>query len=351
MIDKEVFSDDWINSLMKKYKITDKNILQKYLHALFLLELLALETNYVLKGGTAVTLLSNRPLRFSIDVDIILNITDNLKNILEHIRINSGIFFEYEEIKRKQQYDIPKEHYKIYYKNINGKIDNILLDVLKEDIPYHNVNKKEIISDFIKKRGKKIFVNVPSCEDLLGDKLTAFAPNTIGIPYYKKNRDRDSGMEINKQLFDIGYLFECADNVDIIRKTFLKIVKKEIAYRNSKKDSIDKVINDIFKTSLLILNTKEKNKEKEILVTGRKRLQSYIWNKKYTQEQFFINASKVAYLIMLIKYGKNTIEKFTVKVDVPKIREEYKHFNNLRKISPETFFYLYKALELWKSEN
>ncbi len=343
MIDKEVFSDKWINILMKKYKITDKNILQKYLHALFLLELLALKTNYVLKGGTAVTLLSKRPSRFSIDVDIMLN-KDSLKKVLETIKINSNIFFDYEEIKRKQQYDIPKEHYKIYYKNIDGKIDNILLDILKEDVPYHNVKKIEIMSDFIKRKGKKIFVNVPSCEDLLGDKLTAFAPNTTGIPYYKENRDR--GMEINKQLFDIGYLFECANNMNTVRNTFFRILEKEISYRKSKNLSIEDIIDDIFNTSLLILNTKEKSKEKEILFTGRKKLNAYIWDKQYTQERFLINASKVSYLIMLIKYEKNMIEKFTANVYVPEIKGKYKHFNKLKKISPESFFYLYKAFKL-----
>ena len=38
---------------------------------------------------------------------------------------------------------------------------------------------------------------IPSFEDLLGDKLTAFAPNTTGIPYFKK--DDSMSMEIIKQ--------------------------------------------------------------------------------------------------------------------------------------------------------
>ena len=43
-------------------------------------------------------------------------------------------------------------------------------------------------------------------DDILGDKLTAFAPNTTGIPYEKSGLSR--AMEIIKQLYDIGNLFE-----------------------------------------------------------------------------------------------------------------------------------------------
>ena len=56
--------------------------------------------------------------------------------------------------------------------------------------------------------GKPLLAKVPCLEDMLGDKLTAFAPNTTGIPYFKK---QDSmSMEIIKQLYDIGNLFDAA---------------------------------------------------------------------------------------------------------------------------------------------
>ncbi len=49
-------------------------------------------------------------------------------------------------------------------------------------------------------------VNVPGKADMLGDKLTAFAPNTTGIRHFKG--DKDCSMEIIKQLFDIASLFD-----------------------------------------------------------------------------------------------------------------------------------------------
>ena len=35
---------------------------------------------------------------------------------------------------------------------------------------------------------QQALVNVPSISDILGDKLTAFAPDTIGVPYYKHEK-------------------------------------------------------------------------------------------------------------------------------------------------------------------
>ncbi len=60
-----------------------------------------------------------------------------------------------------------------------------------------------IQSRFLKLEGEPVMVNVPSKADMLGDKLTAFAPNTTGIPYFKGKKD--CSMEIIKQLVDIAH--------------------------------------------------------------------------------------------------------------------------------------------------
>ena len=55
---------------------------------------------------------------------------------------------------------------------------------------------------FLKTIGEHVKANVPSYEDLLGDKLTAFAPHTTGSPFFKG--EKNYSMEINKQLYDIS---------------------------------------------------------------------------------------------------------------------------------------------------
>ena len=67
-------------------------------------------------------------------------------------------------------------------------------------------------------------VNVPNLEDILGDKLTAFAPNTTGIPYFKK--EDSMSMEIIKQLYDIGNLFDVVNELSVIRTTFIVLLRQ-----------------------------------------------------------------------------------------------------------------------------
>jgi hypothetical protein len=64
-------------------------------------------------------------------------------------------------------------------------------------------------------------VTVPTVDAIIGDKLTAFAPNTIGIPYFRGKDNQSFSMEIIKQLFDLGKLFEEIGDVEVVRRSFM----------------------------------------------------------------------------------------------------------------------------------
>lgn len=68
-----------------------------------------------------------------------------------------------------------------------------------------------------------------SAEYMLEDKLTAFAPNTSGIPYVKGNHDRS--LEIIKQLYDVGRLFEHVEDLNLTMASFKEIAVVELQYR------------------------------------------------------------------------------------------------------------------------
>jgi hypothetical protein len=76
-------------------------------------------------------------------------------------------------------------------------------------------------------------VNVPSLEDILGDKFTAFAPNTTGIPYFKK--EDSMSMEIIKQLYDIGNLFDVAQEFTLLKLRFISLQKLKLLIEIQKK--------------------------------------------------------------------------------------------------------------------
>ena len=111
-----------------------------------------------------------------------------------------------------------------------------------------------------------IMVKVPCIEDLLGDKLTAFAPNSTGIPYYKG--EDSMSMEIIKQLYDIGNLFDRSENLKIVKETFCRFSRTELSYRKAKDKTETDVIEIYFKLHFAL--QVEANWEKEILRNYRR---------------------------------------------------------------------------------
>lgn len=120
-----------------------------------------------------------------------------------------------------------------------------------QKINYSKIISLPIQSTFIPIIDNPLYVDVPYLEDILGDKLTAFAPNTTGIPYFKK--EDIMSMEIIKQLYDIGNLLDRVRDAKIIKETFYRFVKTEIAYRNSGEITEKDVLEDIYQTSLCIV--------------------------------------------------------------------------------------------------
>lgn len=129
--------------------------------------------------------------RLSIDIDIICPPGTEIEEYLQSYK-DYG-FIDYKPIERIQRgTDIPKSHSKFFYQvafldGIDRK-ETILLDVLNEDCHYNEVVTLPVESRFIKTEGELNYVKVPSIGDILGDKLTAYAPNTTGIPYIKMVR-------------------------------------------------------------------------------------------------------------------------------------------------------------------
>ncbi len=313
MIDKENITIDWVNKVSKENRNADKILVEKVIRALLLLEGLVKEKlSFIFKGGTALMLLLDSTKRLSIDIDIILPKTpDNLEEILDRVAKEQG-FIRKELQYRNTKSKIKKEHYKFFYTPIhksNKEEEYVLLDILFEEVNYESINKIPIQSTFIPLKGKPLLVDVPSLEDILGDKLTAFAPNTTGIPYFKK--DDSMSMEIIKQLYDIGNLLDVVEDAKIIKSTFYRFAKTELTYRDTKGLTKEDVLDDIYQTSLCIATRGADGKgEFEELQLGIDRVRGYIFSESYHLEKAITDASKSAYLSALIKYDAKKVEKF-----------------------------------------
>ncbi len=105
-----------------------------------------------------------------------------------------------------------------------------MLDILFEEIHYSKIASTPIQSSFITHVGEITKTMTPDFNNNMGDKLTAFAPNTTGIHYFKKGKPM--GQEIIKQLYNIGNIFDEIDDVTVIKTVFTNFAKVEMQYRN-----------------------------------------------------------------------------------------------------------------------
>jgi len=352
MINQKEISAEWLNQVAKQHRNADKILVEKVIRALLLLEgLVKQNIDFVFKGGTALMLHFNSAKRLSIDIDIILsNETKNLESVLDTIAKEQG-FLRKELQHRSTNSKIKKEHYKFFYTPLhktNKDEEYVLLDILFEQVNYANLISLPINSDFVPQSGKPLNVNVPSLEDILGDKLTAFAPNTTGIPYFKK--EDSMSMEIIKQLYDIGNLFDAVQDLETIKTTFYRFAKTEIAYRNENKISENDVLEDIYQTALCIVTRGTDGKGNfEELQKGLQRVGSFIFSESYHIEKAIAHASKAAYISALIQHNAKTIDKFENPLQLKdwQIGEPINNkLNKLKKSNPEAFFYWYKIHEI-----
>lgn len=288
--------------------------------------------------------------RLSIDIDIICPPGTDIEQYLS--RFKEFGFTKIDLVERKSPgKNIPKSHSKFFYQlSYTDKVEKegyILLDVLYEDCHYRNTLEIPIVSPFIEIEGEPLNVCVPSVDDILGDKLTAFAPNTTGIPYYKK--DKVCSVEIIKQLYDIARLFDRIESLEVTSKSFLSIVKVEMAYRDI--SDLEAVYDDILQTSLLISTRgKEGIGNFDVLQEGIKKIKSFIHTSNYHIENAIVDSAKAAYVSTCIRKGVSDIEKYNGNPEVvlgmtiaPTLTNK---LNKLRRTLPEAFYYWVKTSEL-----
>lgn len=354
MINQKEISAEWLNQASKQHRNADKILVEKVIRALLLLEGLAKQKiDFVFKGGTALMFHFNSTKRLSIDIDIILpNEIENLESVLDTIAQEQG-FLRNELQHRSTNSKIKKEHYKFFFTPLHKTRKDeeyVLLDILFEDINYANIISLPVQSDFVPQSGKPLNVSVPSLEDILGDKLTAFAPHTTGIPYFKK--EDSMSMEIIKQLYDIGNLFNAVNDIETIKTTFYRFAKTEIYYRNAKEITETDVLEDIYQTALCIVTRGTDGKGNfEELQNGIQRVSSFIFSESYHIEKAISHASKAAYISALIQYNSKAIYKFENPLQLKdwQIGEPMNNkLNKLKKSNPEAFFYWNKIYELKK---
>ena len=346
MINNETYTINWILNLKKKLgKRSDPKLIEKVIWALTLLEQLQLKgLNFTFKGGTALLLATEKPKRFSIDIDIITEHSEKeIVTVLQKI-VTDKIFLEWKDDNdRKHTPDAPIGHFKTYYKSVvDGNIEPILLDLLYTPNPYPEVREVEIKHTWLATSGKETIIKMPTFDAILGDKLTAFAPKTTGI-LYSKNRP----VEIIKQLYDIAFLFDNITNLEIVKSSYNKVVQEEIRFRKLE-ITAKEVLKDSFQACYVLAERDTSSEEFNHLQLGIRNFTNFTIN-TFNIDQAITAAAKVAYLTKLLQSkAEIKIERFKNPLEIKDWiieNQEYNKLNKLKKNNPEAFYYWCKSFE------
>ena len=352
MIKKKCFEKNWIINKHKELK-ADPLLIEKAIYAFELLgSLVANGVDLIFKGGTGLILLLPEIKRLSMDIDIVSKTKE--EDLLKSINkiITEGIFNRWEEDSRILNHKIDKKHYKFYYDSIiENRQSYILLDIVSTDYSFISTTVK-LVNIPLFEIENEVKVRIPTVNSYIADKLTAFAPRTIGIPFGK-----NKSMEIIKQLYDLDSLFTKIDNLSEIDKVYRRVAQSEASYRDLD-NSIDSFLNDSIETSFLIsqLDFRKciENSYTKELREGIKQIKSHIIGGKYSLLEAKESASRIACLAALILSRKISFDikelEFKEK-DISKIREielknDFVILNKLKPISPESFYLWCIATEL-----
>ena len=362
MIKEHCFTEEWLDKFKKKaaHKRIDKAILEKMIYALHLLE--RIKTNgldFVFKGGTSLVLLLEEGNRFSIDIDIICNTDrETLEKILRMV-VDSSNFrsFELDE-HRSYKAGVPKAHYSFAFDSATkGKYSGtILLDVLIEDSIYPELTEKPVQTKWIETEGETN-ISLPTIDAITGDKLTAFAPNTVGIPYFKGKDQQPFSMEICKQLFDLSKLFERIENIETVAQSFEVFAIREIEYRKTETSDLtpEKVLQDTIDTCAILAkkgkgSTDEKSKFIELQKGIRAFGTGFLMVGNFRIDDAVPAAARIAYLSAKILQKELSPLEYYKGQNIKELSIENQDWNFLNRLKKQPdksgFYYWYKTVEL-----
>ena len=296
MFPDHVYTRAWADQERRRLGNCDPGLLEKCVRALTLLGHLAQSgLPFLFKGGTSLLLHLPEIRRLSIDIDIVTPVSDaELDQVVARIG-QTAPFLRWEESIRSMATGrelLPRRrHFKFWFANgrAPGGIDYVLLDVVQETHCPHDTVKLPVRTAFLVP-DREIQVTLPTVESLLGDKLTAFAPTTTGVRLRRMGGEPGEIMQVAKQLYDVGVLFEHATDFDGVARAYDGVQAQESGYRQNL-HTRDASLTDTLNACLGVTGARVKSApttlfpDTELLVEGFRRLEGHLTQRR-TDDNF-----------------------------------------------------------------
>lgn len=362
MIHPDCFQKPWLLAQSEALKVRPENLqfLERCIHALELVSRLSeAGLDFVFKGGTSLVLLLNPVRRLSIDVDIATpEPIERIKAVLDQVAKERPPFSRYEHQEKRDRDAPPTRHFKIYFPSVAGQVAEsyILLDALTDGHGYPVTERRVIAAPFVRTEAERQVV-MPTVDCLLGDKLAAFAPRTIGVLYdpldrHGRPRERDP-LQIVKQLFDVSHLFAEATNLEHAEDTYRATFETQNKYRGGG-FSLEQCLEDTIEAAKAVCLTPSDQaaahtEHQKILRAGQRGLGSHLLTEPFTFDRHArVAAARAALVATMIKLGlTNEIPRDIARsvpsgADLGRILLSPRHadlFAVLRPTAPEALYY------------
>jgi hypothetical protein len=210
--------------------------------------------------------------------------------------------------------------------------------------------EEKIIRTIFFETERDVAVKIPTIEGLLGDKLTAFAPATTGVPFITKH-GADFSLQVVKQIFDIGQLFNVSGDIKSVVKAYNASFNQENSYKD-KKYTKNQALDDTAETAIELcqINLKgcKPSTTKDALISGIGKIQNHLISSQFRQHLEAKVAASKAYLLsrmikddlfdLLTEHGR--YEQSSKQIEFIRDSSIDSQLDRLKKLNPEAFYYL-----------
>ncbi|MBE7539190.1 MAG: nucleotidyl transferase AbiEii/AbiGii toxin family protein [Opitutaceae bacterium] len=314
------------------------------------------------KGGTSLLLHLPEARRLSRDIDIVCGRPAAEVDAVLAKLASREPFLRHEEEQRGVRGLPQRRHFRFFYRSVlpGAAESEVLLDIVEESHEVHEVVMRPIRTNFLTPE-REILVRVPTVESLLGDKLTAFAPHTTGVPFHAEKSGGEQLQQVAKQLFDVGVLFEEATDFNKIAATYDAVQAQESAYRATN-PSREATLDDTFTACLALTATKQKilsaYPDAMLLHDGLDKMRGHLTWPEFTRgkEPRRLLAARVAVLVAHLRAGRSLdlvglrYTGSAVQLEALKVASLNGHahswLDGLKAVNPEAYHYWHLGLNL-----
>jgi hypothetical protein len=360
-LDPTCFESEWIRGKRDELRLNDAGRLEVAILAFELLgRLVTAGLEFVFKGGTSVLLHVPSLRRLSVDIDIVTERPfPEVLDLVQRLATGPFRFVEHQTLRDRE--NPPTRHIRIGCASAvqQDRTTQVQLDVLCDRHVYPRVEARPVVAPFVLP-ATTASVMTPVAECLLAEKLTAFAPGTIGVQYEVVPRGgglppEPQPLRVAKQLYDVGVLFDLVRNPQLLKDGYRASFGKQTVYRGQG-HTIEQALNDTrdaaFWPSQDSLRRSVANARTEFFARGFDMLNHFLT----ASERFSIPAARpfcarAAYLSAFIQKDRPAAEF----LDYRQLPDDLRGvaisgplavLNGLRGIAPEAFW-MWKRTADW----